>query len=74
MKDHFPDTKAFVVNYNKISTPGTVRKHCPGFSCIHSKYYELYVKIDETELEKQLDHTSNNKVNSFHKNIMFIEE
>ena len=36
VEDHFPSTKLFVQNYNKISTPGPVSKHCLGVSYIHS--------------------------------------
>ena len=36
---HFPDIKAFVVIYKKISTPGTVPKYWLGFSYICSEDY-----------------------------------
>ena len=48
MEEHFPDTKAFVVNYKKIPTPRPAPKHWLGFSYIRSKYYELDQKFDET--------------------------
>ena len=44
---HFTDTKTFVVNYNKISTPGTVSKRWIGFSYIHSEDCELYLSFDD---------------------------
>ena len=28
VEDHFPDTKTFVVNYNKMSTAGPGLEHC----------------------------------------------
>ena len=34
---HFPATTPFFVNYNKMSTPGPVPKHCIRFSYIPSK-------------------------------------
>ena len=47
VEDPFPDTKSLVENYNKMSTPGPVPKHCLGFSYIHSKYYELDHSFDK---------------------------
>ena len=44
-KDHFPATKAFVVNYKKIPTPGPVPKQWRVFSSIRSYYYELDKKL-----------------------------
>ena len=41
VEEHFPDTKPFVVNYKKMSTPGSVSKHCLGFSYISSEDYGL---------------------------------
>ena len=35
-KEYIPDTKTFVENYNKISTPGPAPKHWLGFSYIRS--------------------------------------
>ena len=51
VEDHFPAKNIFFVNYNKISTPGTVPKHWIGFSYIRSEEYELYQKFDDTELK-----------------------
>ena len=52
VEEHFPDTKTFVVNYKKFSTPGTVTKHWLVFSYIRSEYYELDQNLDGTELKK----------------------
>ena len=57
-----------------MSNPGPVPKYLPGFSYICSKYYELGVKLDETELEKESYHASNNKVKLFRENIVVIEK
>ena len=51
--DYFSATKIFVDNYRKISTPGPVPKHCLGFSCIRSEYFEFDVKILWNRIEKQ---------------------
>ena len=47
-ENYFPDTKTFVRDYNKRSTPGPVPKHLIGFSYIRSEYYELDLNFDET--------------------------
>ena len=49
MDDHFPDTKIFVANYKKMSTPVTVTKNWLVFSYIRSGGYELYQNSDDTE-------------------------
>ena len=46
-EDRFPDTKTFVVNYNKISTRTPVPNHCLGFSYIRLEYYELEQNFDD---------------------------
>ena len=51
VEDHFPATKIFVVNYNKISTPQPVPKHRIGFSYISSEYYELNHNFYDTDLK-----------------------
>ena len=51
MEDHFPATKTIVVNYKKMSTPGTVPKHRLGFSYILSEDYEFYQNFNDTELK-----------------------
>ena len=38
---HFTATKTFVVNYKKMSTPGSVPKHWLGLNYICSEDYEL---------------------------------
>ena len=48
VEGHFPATKICVVNYKKISTPGTVPKHCLGFSYMHLEHYELYQNFNDT--------------------------
>ena len=50
VEDHFPDTKTFVANYNKISNPGSAPKRCPVFSYIRSE--DLDQNFDDTELQK----------------------
>ena len=47
-KDYFTDTKTFVANCNRMSTPGPVPKHCLGFSYVREEYYELDLNFDET--------------------------
>ena len=47
VENHFPATENFFVNYNKISTPGTVPKHWLGFSYIRSDDYELDQNFDD---------------------------
>ena len=74
VEKYFPATKTFVENYKKMSTTGTVPKHWLVFTYISSKYYELDQNFDETELEEQSDHTSNDKVKIFCENIVVIEE
>ena len=49
VEDHFPAT--FVLNYKKISTPGTVPKYRLGFSYISSEDYELDMNPNEKELK-----------------------
>ena len=44
-----PDTKIFVANYKKMSTPVTVTKNWLVFSYIRSGGYELYQNSDDTE-------------------------
>ena len=58
VEDHFPDTKKFVVNYKKMSTPGTFPKHWLEFSYKSSEYYDLDQKFDD-RIKKQSDHASN---------------
>ena len=72
-EDHFSDTKTIVDNYKKMPTTGPVPKNWLGFSYIISKGYQLYQNFDETKLEKQLDHTSNDKVKLIYENIVVIE-
>ena len=48
LEDHFTAKKAFVLNYKKISTPGSVPKHWLGFSYIRSEDYELDHNFDYT--------------------------
>ena len=45
VEDLFPDTKTFVVNYKKISTPEPVPKHLMGCSYTCTEDYELYHNI-----------------------------
>ena len=52
VEEYFPDTKTFVKNYKKISTPGPVPKYWLGFSHIRSEDYELDLNFDKTELKK----------------------
>ena len=47
VEDNFPATKQFVLDYKKISTPGTVPKYCLGFSYIRSEYYDLDMNFNE---------------------------
>ena len=47
--DHFTSTKILVVNYKKMSTPGTVPENWLRFCYIPSKYYELDQNFDDTE-------------------------
>ena len=61
VKDNFHPNKTFVVNYNKMSTPGPVPERWIELSYIRSENYELNQNFDETE-KKQLEHTSNDKV------------
>ena len=49
VEDHFYDTKPFVVNYKKMSTPVPVPKHWLVFSYIYSEDYELDQKFDDKE-------------------------
>ena len=49
VEEYFSAKKTFVKNYRKISTPGPVPKHCPGFSYIRLEYYELDQNFDDTE-------------------------
>ena len=72
--DHFPATKICVVNYKKISTPGTVPKYWLVFSYIRSEDYELDLNFDHIESNKQSDHTSNDKVQIFRESVVVIEE
>ena len=51
LEDHFPAIKTFVVNYNKITNPGTVPENWLGFSYIRSEDYELDQNFDDTELK-----------------------
>ena len=74
MEDHFTVIKKFFDKYKKISTPGPVPQNWLGFSHIHSKDYELYKIFDDTQLKKQSDHRSNNKVKLFCEIIVVIEE
>ena len=50
-EENFPDTKIFVDNYKKISTPGPVPKTFLEFSYIRSEDYGLDVNFDETEIK-----------------------
>ena len=49
VQDHFPATKTIVMNYKKISTPGTVPKYWLVFSSIRPKDYELDQNFYYTE-------------------------
>ena len=73
-KYYFPDRKMLVSNHEKITTPGPVPKYWIGFSYIRLEYYQLYLDFDETEMRGKSDHSSNNKVQLFRENILFIEE
>ena len=55
-EDNFSDTRTFVDNYKKMSTPGPVPKNWLEFSYICSEDYELDVKFDETEMKKIRPH------------------
>ena len=62
------------LKYSKISTIGPVPKHWIVCYYIPWEDYELDLNFDETEMKKQSDHTSNDKVKLFYKNIVVIEE
>ena len=74
VEDHFPDTKTFFVNYNKVSNPGSVPKHWLGFSYIRSEDYELDHNFYDTSFLKQSKHTPNNKEKLFREIIVVVEE
>ena len=74
MKNYFPASKIFVVDYNEMSTPGPVPKHFLGLSCILSEDYELDQNFDYTELKKQSDNTYNHKVDFSQETVVVIEE
>ena len=59
---NFLDTKTYVVNHKKMSTPGKFPKHWLVFSHTRSEDYELDNKYDETYLKRQPDNTSSDKV------------
>ena len=44
----------YIVEYKKMSTPGTVPKHCLGFSYILLEEYELDQNFDETSFLKTI--------------------
>ena len=56
LKDHFTSTKTYVLNYNKMSTPGTLPKHWIGFNYIRSEDYELDHNFDYIKLKN--NHTT----------------
>ena len=74
VEGYFPATKTFVENHNEMWTPGPFPKHWLVFSYIRSEDYELDLNLDETEMKKKSDHTSNNKVKLFQVNIVVLEE
>ena len=67
-------SKSFVKNYNKRSIPGKDTKYWLGFSHICSEYYELYLNFDETETNLKKMTCQTITINTFAKNIVFIEE
>ena len=69
VEDYFPDTKPFVVNYNKISTPVPVSKNWLGFSFIRLEDCDLYLNFDETELKKNQTTHPTMKLNYFAKTL-----
>ena len=71
---YFPAKKTFIENYNKMSTPRPVSKHCLGFIFIQSYYHQLDMNFDETKLISKSYHTSNIKVQLFCKNNVVIKE
>ena len=72
--DHFTATKTFVLNYKKMSTPGLVPKNWMGFSYIRLEDYQLDQNFDDTELKKQSENTSNDKVKYFCETVVVLEE
>ena len=73
-EDYFTDTKTFVANYKKMSTPGLVPKHWLGSSYICSEYYEFDLNFDVIKIRSKSDQSSNNKAKLFCENILVIEE
>ena len=55
------------MNYKKMLTPAPVPKHFLGYGYIRPENYELYQKLDDTELTQQSYNTFNDKVNYFEK-------
>ena len=74
VEDHFTATKTFVVNYKKMSTQGPVPKHWLGQSYIRSEDYYSDQNFYDTELKKQSDNTSNDRVLKTRKTVVIIEE
>ena len=74
VEEYFSDTKTYIKNQKKISTPVSVPKHWLGFSYIRLEYYELDMIFDSTELKNKTDHSLNDKVKYFCDNILVIEE
>ena len=74
MEEHFPAMKVFVVNYNKISTMEPVPKNWLGFSYICSEDYKLDQEFYKKVIKEQSNHTCNDKVKLFRRDIVIIEE
>ena len=67
----FSATKTFAEKYKKLSTPGPAPKQSLEFSYIRIWYI---CELLWNRIEKQSDHTSNDKVRLFRENIVVIEE